>query len=158
MKNMASGVVNSLNSIHISFKTNEILSGKIKGLSFGRKYKGQWLASYCLLLMKSTGELSLCSLCIRESLKMTKIWSCSCVKCLLNKNHHELENPRDLYKSTILFCSLFLHAVMEAQLRQRLRHISFLYKYNVTRTKEQVMNLRSGGDIKRAEGSNREEI
>lgn len=56
MKNMASGVVNSLNSIYISFKTNEIISGKIKGLSFGCKYKGQWLASYCLLLMKLTGD------------------------------------------------------------------------------------------------------
>lgn len=41
MKNMTSGVVNSLNSICISFKTNEIISGKIKGLSFGCKYKGQ---------------------------------------------------------------------------------------------------------------------
>lgn len=80
---------------------------------------------------------------------MTKIQSC--VQCLLRKNHHELENPHDLYKPTILFFCLFHHAVMKAQLHQRLRQI-YMYIYNVTRTKEQDMNLRSGGAIKRAEG------
>lgn len=87
--------------------------------------------------MKSTGKLFLCSLYIRESLKMTKIQSC--VYCLLNTNHHELENPHDLYKPTVLFC-LVPHAVMKEQLRQR--------------TKELFMNLRTAGNIKRDEGRN----
>lgn len=63
--------------------------------------------------------------------------------------------PLQINNSPLLFISPCSHggtASSETETRQ------FLYKYNVTRTKEQVMNLRSGGDIKRAEGRNREEI
>lgn len=40
MKNMVSGVVNSLNSIHIAFNTNEIISGERKSVALFYIWEG----------------------------------------------------------------------------------------------------------------------